>query len=817
MQMQDIFREHRNVLCDLEIPVPDTDFDSEIDTEMFHALLERVCKKSVISDTETNSMLSYRRALSLLLVGTGLADESLLTAGRENEIVSLGHCLGLTTFNSKDMNSKLILRDAIELIYAILDLKINKAAPENPEIAILPERIANVWKNAADSLGFHNPYVASIQMEDGVWLRGLMWMPILSDDETVPLIIEATPYRHLDQSYAPTAELGSYFASKGYAFLGLDLRGSGASEGILLDEYTPREHQDIINVINWSVQQEWSNGSCGMIGFSWGGFNGLQVAALQPEALKAIVTVCSTDDRYNGDCHYMGGNVLANTMLSWSAQMLSISSMPMDPIIDTKDWAYHWKQRYQFAPQLIDRWMSHPTKDEKWKYGSVCENYAAVKAATLICAGLNDGYTSSAFRMMDALNCPRKAIIGPWAHGYSHQAVPGPNIAFLNESVRWFDRWLKEKENGIMDEPDLRVYLEDSYKPATLLEHMEGHWVGLPLPLSSVGKVHKLYFSQNGKLDRDAASGTAIYASKDLTVGFGSGCWCPFGMDKDFPVDQKHADQNSLVFETAPLTQKVTILGIPKVHLSVSVDTKVANVIVRLLDVAPDGTSCLLSRGLLNLEYRNGFERKEPILPDQVMNISVSMKACSIALPAGHKIRVAISTNYWPWVFPTPEFPKLTVNLSESSFVEIPILPASAPVQTVSFDHADETLSLYPINDDSGAWGEGCVNDIPALSNDGVYRIKDRFDSGITYFPQSDLYQELSGSDELTMKKDDPLSASVRHNNCTTLWREQWKAEVNTSSVMTVDEAHYYVETTVHIKENDITVHSVYNKYQYKR
>ncbi|WP_340147095.1 CocE/NonD family hydrolase [Halomonas sp. PA16-9] len=107
-----------------------------------------------------------------------------------------------------------------------------------------------------------------------------------------------------------------YFAGHGYACVRVDMRGNGESDGLMEDEYAPQEQADALEVIEWIASQPWCNGQLGMMGISWGGFNSLQVAALRPESLKAIITLCSTDDRYADDIHYKGGNMLLEN-LGW--------------------------------------------------------------------------------------------------------------------------------------------------------------------------------------------------------------------------------------------------------------------------------------------------------------------------------------------------------------------------------------------------------------------------------------------------------------------------------------------------------------------
>src|SRR6056297_1036769 len=169
-----------------------------------------------------------------------------------------------------------------------------------------------------------------IPLPDGTRLAARLWLPESAHDEPVPAILEYIPYRKRDTTRLRDETNHPYFAGHGYACIRVDLRGSGDSEGVLRDEYLPQELEDGVEVIRWIARQSWCSGQVGMIGISWGGFNGLQIAALRPPELKAIVTVCSTDDRYADDVHNMGGCLLGDN-LSWASTMFAYNSSPPAP------------------------------------------------------------------------------------------------------------------------------------------------------------------------------------------------------------------------------------------------------------------------------------------------------------------------------------------------------------------------------------------------------------------------------------------------------------------------------------------------------
>ncbi|MGD8582361.1 MAG: CocE/NonD family hydrolase, partial [Gammaproteobacteria bacterium] len=284
-----------------------------------------------------------------------------------------------------------------------------------------------------------------IPMPDHTRLAARIWMPEDAESNPVPAILEYIPYRKRDGSRLRDETMHPYFAGHGYACVRVDIRGSGDSEGVLTDEYLQQEMEDGVDIIQWLAQQPWCNGKVGMIGISWGGFNGLQIAALQPAPLKAVVSVCSTDDRYADDVHYMGGCLLGDN-LSWASTMFAYNSLPPDPEIVGDSWRQMWLQRLQGSGLWLDTWLQHQHRDAYWQHGSICEDFSRVRVPVMAVSGWADGYSNAVFRLLEKLPGPRLGLIGPWSHKYPHLGVPGPAIGFLQECLRWWDKWLKNRE-----------------------------------------------------------------------------------------------------------------------------------------------------------------------------------------------------------------------------------------------------------------------------------------------------------------------------------------------------------------------------------
>ncbi|HEX3348087.1 MAG TPA: CocE/NonD family hydrolase, partial [Acetobacteraceae bacterium] len=197
-----------------------------------------------------------------------------------------------------------------------------------------------------------------ITLADGTRLAATLWLPDDAERTPVPGILEYLPYRRRDGTALRDAGLHPPMAAAGYACLRVDMRGAGDSDGLLEDEYLPQEQKDAVEVIAWIAAQPWCSGAVGMMGISWGGFNALQVAAHRPPALKAIITLCSTDDRYAGDTHFMGGALLTGNV-TWGSVMFATSTFPPDPAVVGERWRAMWLARLAHQPLLAAIWTEH--------------------------------------------------------------------------------------------------------------------------------------------------------------------------------------------------------------------------------------------------------------------------------------------------------------------------------------------------------------------------------------------------------------------------------------------------------------------------
>lgn len=513
-----------------------------------------------------------------------------------------------------------------------------------------------------------------IRMADGVELSARIWLPARARERPVPAIFEYIPYRKRFATAARDEMTHGWLAGHGYACVRVDIRGSGESEGVLQDEYLPQELDDGVAIIDWIAKQPWCDGNVGMMGISWGGFNALQIAALQPAPLKAVMACSATDDRYADDVHHMGGCLLGDN-LSWASVMFAYNSLPPDPVLVGDKWRRMWFDRLEGSGFWLDTWLRHQRRDAYWRHGSICEDYPAVRIPVMTVSGWADGYTNAVFRMLENLDAPRRGLVGPWAHTYPHLGKPGPAIDFLTELKRWWDHWLRGEDTGVMDEPMLVAWMQDSEPPTTSYAERSGRWVAeTGWPSANVG-TRRFALRERSLPDFDEAPpadppGQAIQSP--LSLGLFGGKWCSYASGPDLAHDQRQEDGGALVFETEPLSEPIEILGAAVVKLAVSVDRPVAMIAARLSDVLPDGSATRFTYGLLNLTHRNSRAHPEHMEPGRVETIELMLNHIGQRIPAGHRLRLSLSTSYWPLAWPPPEPVCLDVHFA-GSVLEIPV------------------------------------------------------------------------------------------------------------------------------------------------
>ncbi|MDJ1015000.1 MAG: CocE/NonD family hydrolase [Paracoccaceae bacterium] len=628
-----------------------------------------------------------------------------------------------------------------------------------------------------------------IPMEDGVMLSARIWLPEDARANPVPAILEHLPYRKRDGTIARDQLTHPYLAGHGYACIRVDMRGNGDSEGLMEDEYTRQEWDDALAVMDWVRAQPWSTGDWGMMGISWGGFNALQLAALNPPGLKAVISLCSTVDRYADDIHYKGGCMLGEN-LGWAAHMLAYSSRPPDPEVAGEGWRDMWLKRLTAQPFLLETWLGHQRRDDYWRHGSVCEDYGAIEAAVLAIGGWHDGYRNTPAHLVRNLSAPVKAMVGPWIHKYPHFAGPKPAIGFLQEALRWWDRWLKGVETGVEAEPRERLYLMDAVPPERWVDERPGRWIGL----DSDAPFETLHLTPDGLgADQDPI---ALPVRSPETCGDGAGEYFPAVSGPELPGDQAEDDALSLSFDQPPTGADRDIIGAARVTLQLRPNGTKGQLALRLCDVRPDGQVTLIAHGFLNLTHRSSHEFPEDLMPGKEIEVEVALDQCACRLPGRHGLRLSISTAYWPFIWPAPENKGAVVT---GGTLHLPVL-----------DEADAEVTFDP-PEGAPPWEADQLR-LPSMTReverlpDGRRLIRITNDEGEVRDRGHGLITGSRSVEEWTIHPEDPLSAEGRCTLETRTAREGWDVRVRCDAGLTADAEAWYPRARIEALENGETV-----------
>ena len=610
-----------------------------------------------------------------------------------------------------------------------------------------------------------------VPMRDGIRIALTLYLP--DGPGPFPAVLESLPYRKDDDCFTRDWQTYSYLTEAGIAGVRLDIRGTGASEGVISDEYTAEEMADATEIIGWVAAQAWCNGNVGMWGISWGGFSALQTAMLQPPALKAIVAVHATHDRFATDVHYTGGSIQAAEQGDWPTSMVALNGLPPDPEIVGERWREMWMDRLEKTPQWLFNWFRHQSRDAYWLHGSPCADYGSIRVPTLLIGGWLDGYIDGMLEMVNQLECPRRAVIGPWGHYRPATGVPAPTLDHFELMARWFAHHLRGDDNRVMEMPLLTAWVRTT--PPYDAPVSIGFWEAWQAETAA-----DIWEMQLGE-------GIRTWDGPQW-VGSHAPAWDRAVVGSSDPVLD---DEASLTFESEPMPADLDLLGSPQVTLLVSSDQSAGLVAARLLAVAPGDDAFLICRGSRNLVFPDDLSAPLPLRAGEWRQVTFPLLASSARIPAGWRVRLSVAGADFPIVWPPGRRFRLTVDPARSR-LRFPLRPAGGRV--VKIPSAPAPPAAPAVTElDEVTWG------VEQRDAGTIFRrslARDELQKGRLRYSTRQRW-------EAGVKTDGPASTSLVSNVELTLERDDWKVGANGRVRITSDADAFYLEIGLEALEGE--------------
>ena len=649
-----------------------------------------------------------------------------------------------------------------------------------------------------------------IPMPDGIELAARIFMPDDATTAPVGAILEMLPYRKRVGYRRSDDRTAAWLVPRGFALVRVDVRGTGESGGIIVNEYDLPEQADVAPLVRWISRQPWCNGKVGMRGISYGSINAFQAAAKGIPELKAIVAAMGTENGYTDDVHTLGGCVI-NEKVVWGTMWKQTMIDPPDPELVGDRWRGMWLERLQSQLPLVSEWMRHQLVDQYWR-DRIVTDLSKVKCAVYVVGGLEDSYINTVPRTLAGLDCPRKGIVGPWGHDWPQEGDPGPRLDWAFEETRWWDRWLNGNDNGIMDEPMLRSFIADATVAQRYPADIPGRWVAearWPAPSITARRLHLT----SGKTLQAAASPRArVAVPSALTIGGCIPVLSPTDMSSMAPTEQSDDDTLSLVFDSEPLAADIDIVGRPTLRLVFVADKPIAKVAVRLNEVAADGRSWLLTYGVRNLAHNADHTAWTPIVAGAERTQDILLNFTSRRVKKGSRLRLSVSQSQWPIVWPAPEAVSLQV-VAGATAIDIPIRPARAGELPMPVEVLPDTSGKTPAPADPA---------MRMVSYEGPTASR-RASFGAAFPVQLRNYDAVamrrgSGlSVEATIAEGDVNSYRIAFTSENASEREGWKVAAKVATTMTSTPTHFIVEERIEAWHNGERIHEARWKHRIRR
>jgi predicted acyl esterase len=476
--------------------------------------------------------------------------------------------------------------------------------------------------------------------------------------------------------------------------------------------------------------------------------------------------------------------------------MNAYQSRPPDPELVGERWHDMWLERLEQQPFFMEEWLSHQRRDEFWRHGSIGEDFDGFPVPALVIAGWGDGYRNTPLKAVAGMPEKAWALIGPWVHKYPHFAYPKPRTDFHAEAIAWWRRWLCAEPNRAEETPQVRAYILDGPRPRRWRERDPGYWIAVDewTPPETIA----LRPDAHGRLERapaEPARGHALLRSP-LDTGTAAGEFFTLKPDAEMAGDQRPDDAGSLVFDGEILAEDCVVLGQPIVRLSLSSDAPLANLAVRLVDVHPDGMATRVSYGVLNLAHRGGNADPQPLKPGEPVEIALTLDACGYRFAPGHRMRLSISSAYWPTILPPPYDATLAIDLATLE-LELPRLGAHSRIEMAEPSNPDP-LPRYE-NLAEGASKRAVERDL----EQGLTRYRLYEDTGLNRHPGNGLCSRDIREEVWSVALDDPLSLAAELRWTCVTQREGWSVRTHSTTSLSCTETEWVISERMEAFHDD--------------
>ncbi len=517
-----------------------------------------------------------------------------------------------------------------------------------------------------------------VPMHDGVRLATDVYR--LEGGPPAPVLLARTPY---DKERAVAGSSNTFdilrAVQAGYVIVIQDVRGRFTSEGEFYPHF--QEGHDGADTIAWAAAQPWSRGVVGGFGGSYLAVAQWLAAREQPPALRAMASVVAPSDAYEGMAYQGGAHVFHGRR--WAAVMATEEirrrvarggappeggpRLDVDTVLAYLPLAGH-PLLNEYTPWYRD-WLAHPTADAYWRPISPCAAYEQIGTPVLHISGWYDIFLSATFQNYrgmrqhgdtDRARRNQRLIIGPWTHANFSGSFPEREFGAAASSdaldltglqLRWFDRWLKDMDNGVDDEPPVTLFVMGIDRWRT-----EADW---PLPnthyhpyyLHSAGRANTRYGDGilSAEPPDDEPPDVYLYNPLRPVPTVGGQVLLP-GANASGPRDQRPVESRDdvLVYSTPVLERPLEVIGQIELRLFVASSAHDTDFTGKLVDVFPDGRAMILTEGILRARYRASFTVPELLEPDRVYELRLDLWATANVFLPGHRIRLEVSSSNFP-------------------------------------------------------------------------------------------------------------------------------------------------------------------------